>query len=260
MAKKRKAAIADVESRIIDVKESSAFVRVLLYGDNGHGKTRLAATGPKSIIIDCNEQGTQSVRNYPDTKVFPAASWEDIVYAYWYLKEGKHDRETAIIDTLTMMQVMCIKAVLKQQEDRDPNRPPSMPDKRTWGQVGEMMTEQILNFRNLPMNVVFVAQKKKEYNEDEEDSEVYYVPDMTPKGRGAVTAAVGIIGYVYQGKVKVVDKKAKTTREKYVTKMLVGPHENYKTKDRTGLLGRTVIRPTMQQIIEANNEAGPEEE
>jgi hypothetical protein len=242
----------DVESRIIDVRDFSSKVKVLVYGDNGSGKTRFAATAPKPIIIDCNEKGTQSVRNYPDCKVFPAENWEDFAYAYWYLREGKHKFQSVIVDTLTMAQMLCIQAVLRQQEDRDPNRPPNMPDKRTWGQVGEMMTEQILRYRNLDMHVIFVAQKRKDFSE-EDDAEDFFVPDISPASRAAATASVGIIGYMWQGKVKSVDKKKKKTSDKYAPKLLVGPHEKYKTKDRTGLLGSVVINPTMAQIIEAND-------
>lgn len=252
MAKISQKKVKDVKNRIVSTKDFSKKVKVLVYGDNGAGKTRFAATGPKPIIIDCNERGTQSVRNYPDADVFPADTWEDIVYSYWFLRSGDHDRETVILDTLTMMQALCIRAVLKQQEDRDPNRPPNMPDRRTWGQVGEMMKEQILNFRNLDMHVVFTAQRKKDYNEDE-DADDLYVPDISPVSRGAATASVGIIGYIYQGKVVVGNKKKKKTEEKWVPKLLVGPHANYKTKDRTGLLGRTMTLPTMSQIIEAND-------
>lgn len=250
MAKSRTKAIQDVEDRIVPVSEHATRVKVLLYGRNGQGKTRISARAPAPLIIDCNEEGTQSVRNYPGVEVFPAKRWDDFVYAYWYLRDGKHNYETVVVDTLTLAQAMCIKAVLKQQEDRDPNRPPQMPDRRTWGQVGEMMKEQILNYRNLDLHVVFVCQVRKDYNEDEEASDLF-VPDLSPASRAIATASVGVMGYVYQG--QVTKGKGKKSNKQWVPKMLVGPHENFMTKDRTGLLGRTVINPSINKIIEANN-------
>ena len=67
---------------------------------------------------------------------------------------------------------------------------------------------------------------------------------------------MGIIGYMWQGKVK--KKEGKKTKDVYVPKMLVGPHEKYKTKDRTGLLGSVMVSPTMDQVIEANNQTEDE--
>lgn len=253
MAKNNSAKIAAVKKRIVPVKEAAPHVKILVYGRNGHGKTRFAASGPRTLIVDINEKGTRSVR-HSDADVFSVRKWEDLTYLYWFLRDGDHDYQTVVLDTLTQMQNLCMAHVLKRAEDRDPNRPPSMPDRRAWGQLGELMKPLIMDFRNLDMNVVFVCQVRKDRNDDEEDLTVNWVPDLSPSVRGMAMAAVEIMGYIFRKQIRTVKevKGKKKTSTKWETMMLVGPHENYETKDRTGKLGHIVRNPTMPMMIQAS--------
>lgn len=253
-------AIRAIKKGIIPVSEASPYCKVLVYGRNGKGKTRFAASGPNTLILDINEEGTKSVRSY-DAHVFLVKKWEQITWAYWFLREGDHNFQTVVIDTMTQAQKLCMKAVLKESEDRDPNRPPSTPDRRAWGQMSELMRPVIFNYRNLPMNVVFVCQERVDRGSDEDeggDIRARYVPDLSPSVRGDAMSAVEIMGRVYRRGVR----KGKGRREKTVweTRMLVGDHEDYETKDRTGQLGYIVREPTMDMMIEASAHIEPAEE
>jgi hypothetical protein len=140
VAKKNKQSqIRSVRNRIVPVKDASPYVKALLYGRNGSGKTRTAATGPKCLLIDIEEEGTKSIRNYPGVEVFPAKSWSDIVYAYWFLRSGEHEYETVALDTITMMAMVCMRQVLKEAEDRDPLKDPALASQRDWGKMGQMV-------------------------------------------------------------------------------------------------------------------------
>jgi hypothetical protein len=264
MANNRASRIESVRKRIVPVREHSQWVNVLVYGRNGHGKTRFAASGPNTLVADINEEGTRSIGT-PDAEVFEVKRWEDLTYLYWYLREGNHEHDTVVLDTLTQAQQMCMSHVLKRAEDRDPNRPPSMPDRRSWGQLGELMKPLLLDFRNLPMNVVFVCQNRKDITEEDDSDEVVtrWVPNLSPSVRDTAESSVGIMGYIYQKEVTVVPKgkdKKKKTEKRWVSAMLVGPHELYDTKDRTNQLGRIIINPTMPKFIEAWKNRPQEEE
>jgi hypothetical protein len=204
MAASKAKAIASVERRIVGIEEADPYVKLLAYGRNGSGKTRLIAGAPKLLLIDVNEKGTTSARQFKGVKVFHAKSWADIVYSYWYLKEGNH-----------------------------PYKSVSM----------------LLNFRNLDMHVLFTAQERTVDDPDEETRE--RVPDLSPGSRGTLTSCVGIIGRVYKKEVRTVDAKRKKEVSKWETRMLVGPSDEFITKDRTGQLGRIMRNPTMAQIIAA---------
>jgi len=253
--------IARVKKNIQHVSKVKHRCRVLLYGRNGKGKTRIAAsaTQGRTLIVDANEEGTMSVQQYPNCYVHHCKKWSDLTYVYWYLREGDHRFETVVIDTLTQVQKLCMSAVLKIAEDRDPNRPPKTPVQRDWNQMTERMKTIIFDYRNLPMNVVFVCQEKIDKTETE-DGELYvrYVPDLSPAVRGDAMSAVAFIGRVYRKPVRV--GKGKREKIKWETRMLVGDHDDYETKDRSGMLGHIVRNPTMDMMIEAAQHVKEEEE
>lgn len=254
--------ITKFEKGIVPVGEAMPFAKVLLYGRNGKEKTRTAAkSGLNTIIFDINEEGTRSVSSYPNTHVRTIKKWEEFVWGYWYLKEGNHDHEVAIIDTMTQLQKVCMRQVLNEAEDRDPNRPPNAPERRQWLQMTETLRPFIYDFRNLPMHVVFVCQERLDKGSDEdEDAEIRarYVPDLSPGLRGDAMSAVGIMGRMYKRPVRTgKGRKEKITWE---PRMLVGDHEDYETKDRTFQLGRVVRNPSMKKIIEAWQSNPPEED
>jgi hypothetical protein len=256
-------AVARVERDIIPVSEATPYCKILVYGRNGKRKTRFAASGPKTLIVDINEEGTKSVRQYPDTYVYHVKKWEQLSWVYWYLKAGKHEFETVVIDTLTAAQQLCMKHLLKEAEDRDPNRPPSMPRRQDWGQMTETMKPIIYDYRNLPMHVVFVCQERIDKSSDEDDDEeitIRRVPDLSPGVRAVAMGAVEIMGRMYVRDVKVGDKKTKKTKRVSESRMLVGDHDDYETKDRTGQLGYIVRNPNMQMMIEASAYIPQEEE
>lgn len=258
----RSSAIAKFEKGITPVGEAQPYAKVLLYGRNGKRKTRTAAaSGLKTLILDVNEEGTRSVASYKNCDVRSIKKWEEFVWAYWYLREGNHDYKVVIIDTLTQVQKLCMKRVLNEAEDRDPNRPPNNPERRQWGQMTETLRPYIYDFRNLPMHVVFVCQERLDKGSDEdEDAEIRarYVPDLSPGLRGDAMAAVGIMGRMFVRQVRT--GKGKREKVRWEARCLVGDHDDYETKDRTYQLGYIIRQPSMKKIIEAWATSPPEEE
>lgn len=249
--KKKTSAIAQVKKRIVSVREAEPWVKVLLFGKNGKGKTRTGATAPKCVILDCNEKGTKSIRNYPGVEVFHAKTWEDVVWFYWYLRSGEHEHESFMVDTVTGMQSLCMTQVLQESEDRDPAKDPKMASMRDYGKVNQLMKDMMLWMRNLPMHVVFIAQERTFDNE--ETGETEKVPDLSPGSRATLTACVDFIGHIRSKEVRTVNKRTKKEVKGWRTLMLIGPHETYLTKDRSGVLPRVVVNPSIPKIIEAAN-------
>lgn len=238
--------IKAIENRIQDIDEVDRFIKILVYGQNGSEKTRFGASGPNCVIIDINEKGTKSARQFKGTKVFPVKKWEDATYFMWYLRTVDHPYETVVIDNLTTLQQMCMSHVLKEAGDRDPNKDPAMATMREWGKCTELIKPLLLHYRNLPMHVVFIAQEREI---EEDDESTMHTPDMPRGTRGIATGAVDVIGRAYKKEVRTgKGKKEKSTWE---PRMLVGPHDEFITKDRTGKLGRIIRRPSVPKILEA---------
>ena len=224
-----------VKDRITTPEDSFQHLKMVAYGNNGRGKTRFGASGPKPFIVDCNEKGTLSIRHFPDVEVFPAQVWTDLDLAFWYMKAGKHDRQTVVIDNVTSAAQLCMNFVMDDELSRDATKDPAMAGKREWGKVAMLMKTTINNFRNLDMHVVFLAQEKRGFVEDEDEEAPEIFPAVSPSVRETLTAAVDVIGRMYVTevvkKVSVDGKTRKRAMPEY--RMLLGPSERYVTKDRT---------------------------
>lgn len=251
MARKKKKSLksAQVAEQIKDVAEANPYVKILVYGRNGKGKTRFAASAPKVLIIDVNEKGTRSARSFKGVKVIEISNWHDLAGVYWYLKKGDHDFQSVAIDTLTGLQALCMDQVLYEGYERDQTKDPKTPTKRDWGTTAKLMGEEIHKFRNLPMNVIFTAQERVT-GDPEEGEPILVTADLPNGARTPALAAVEVIGRVYKQKVK--NKKTKKSSWKFL--MQVGDHEEYDTKDRTYSLGNILVEPSVPKIIKASVE------
>ena len=241
------------ESKISRAGDAFNHLKLLAYAQNGKGKTRLGASGPKPFVVDCNERGSLSIRKFTEAQVFKAETWTDIDLAFWYLKKGNHDRETVVLDTVTSLAQLCMKFVLGDEVSRDPTKDPDMPTKREWGKVGELMRTVILNFRNLDMHVIFLAQERRGYGDEDDDAPEVF-PEVSPSVRSTLTASVDIIGRMYVKEVIRKTKGVKGEATKSVTvpeyRMLIGPSERYVTKDRSeaGLPSVVRLGPEMDNL------------
>lgn len=247
MASKRDAKITAIENRIVDIEEASPYLTMLAYGRNGKGKTRFGASAENVLIIDINEDGTRSAKGYKGAKVLHCSKWEDVVYAKWYLRERDHPYDAVAIDNLTQMQMVCMKQVLKEKVERDPNADPKLPRIQDWGKLKELLMKEIYDFKHLPMHTIFLAQERTLTDDDGIIEEVTI--DMSTASRGIALGAVDIIGRIYKKKVRVGDKKKGKEVTKWEVRLFVGDHPDLVTKDRTHALGQVVRNPTVPKII-----------
>jgi hypothetical protein len=250
-------ALRDIVERISSVDDLGPYVKVAVFGDNGSGKTRLAATAPDVLIVDINEMGTRSAVGSGAHKI-ECTTLDDVANTFWFLHSGKHKFKSVAIDTVSALNNLAMKTVLGEASDRDPTRPRGMPEKRHYGQAGEIVKGLIWNFRDLPMHVLFTAQERTV--KDQDTGEVLDVTIDLPAGaRGALTGAVSVIGYMEPRERKV--KRDGKIEKVWTDHMILGPHHEFSAlKDRTNHLGPVLTRPTMPKIIEAWNNTDTNEE
>lgn len=234
------------EAAIHPASESDAFLKMCVYGRNGVGKTTFCGSSDfKTLVIDCNEQGWVAVRKRPNVSVYKLEYWDQLDWVYWYLRAGTHEYKVVAIDTITMLANIGMKWILGDEASRDPSRDPQMPDKRHWGKLGEVMKTTIINFRNLPMHVIFTAQEKATSTEDEEGGTILEIhPELSPSPRSTLLSAVGIIGRLYTREVELKEGKKRMER-----RMLLGTHPKYVSKNRFEELRYIERNPTLAGFI-----------
>lgn len=244
-----------IHGMIEDIDDLPLYLKILIFGEQGTGKTTCGGTMPGPILfVDCNEEGTKSVRG-TNSKRIRIRTWEQFEGIYWYLRTQKHPFKSVVIDTTTQLADIGMSHVLEEDDHR------GLPIRKHWGQLTQLMKTWLINFRNLDMHVMFIAQVRRLDEEDLNDDETYTrVPMMSPAVRGALGAGVDIIGYTFHKQIEKEVKGKTITRTSY--RMRIGPHEEILTKVRVpkGVKYPALLEdPTFDKLFEISQRIGGEE-
>ena len=139
----------------------------VIYGRSGTGKTTFAATFPKPILyLDVKDRGTDSIADVKGIDEWSIEEWLDFEDAYYYLlKKGKKKYKTVIIDTTTQLEELCKYEVVsrggKKRIDVNKMNNWGGMTRKEYGDTSAKMKEWITNYRDLPMEVVFINPERR---------------------------------------------------------------------------------------------------
>ena len=240
-----------------DIKHHRSMV---IYGRSGSGKTTFSATFPKPmLLLDVNDQGTDSISDVEDVDVMQITSWEDLEKAYWYLKENPDEYKTVVIDTLSQLQELVINKLISARDGA------GALSQREWGEVGSKLRIWIIHFRNLPMEVVFVAQERVFDVDLDLDPETMLDPEVGPRLMPSVTAHLNASVHTIANtfirrkirKKEVKRKGSKKTKTKEISEtqfcLRVSPDPVYATKIRKpkGIkFPGVIVNPCYEDILD----------
>lgn len=239
-------------------------MKAAFYGDIGTGKTTLASTFPKPLlIIDCKEKGTDSISDVKGVDVFRPECWDDVEEIFWHVKHSAKYK-TVVIDTLGGLQYLATEQVMQDTNKKGEVGHWGTMTQSMWLKVSTKMKNIILDIRDLDVNAVFTAHEKVfKVDEDEELEEdapkiaPKVGPATMPSVKNTVLAAVNIIGctYISEKYVKLKPKKkGLRPREKRVVDycLKIGPHGSYITKVRkpkVKVLPAVLVDPSYEDLL-----------
>lgn len=135
-------------------------VRLAVYGDGGVGKTTLALTFPKPLVVDTDGGLEGDAVTDITADAWTPEQWQDLNALYFWLKEkvSKGGYETIVIDSGdTLATFVRMEAMSQKTRNRPENAhlttlvQPEQPD---YGKVEAAMTAFFTNLRLLNVNVV----------------------------------------------------------------------------------------------------------
>ncbi len=162
-------------------------LKALFFGPSKTGKTTLAGTAPKAILLD-TEGGTMSIRD-TDVDVLDVTTWSLFSDAVQELMMGGHGYESVILDSVTLLQEVAgreaqlLEFILDSGKDA----------RQAYGAIGAMVRHKLLQLNNLNMNVIFTAQLREREAVDMEAGQYPLVPEVTPAIHKVLVAAPDII-------------------------------------------------------------------
>lgn len=257
---KKKTSEIEKAKRHIESVDAPEKPVILVYARNKVGKTRFSCDSELRTLLILSERGRASIRRFGDrVDVYRVRRWEDVDPIYWMARSGDHPYEVFVIDSVTSLAEICMRFVLKEQDDRDFTREPKTPDQRTWGRMGTLIGEFVTRFANLASSetgpsyyIIFTAQEReKETEEDDGSTTVLRHPSLSPRPLNVLLGVVDIIGRMYVK--QTVDKQGNDIFER---RMLLGPHEEYISGNRYDELRHIERNPTLGKFIKKINASG----
>lgn len=233
----------------LDVKspaEAITFLNMLVYGEPGAGKTYLAATAQDSphttpvLFLDV-EGGTTTIRKRKDVDVKRINSITELVEVHKLLHdENDGYYKTVVIDSLTELQKLDMRDIMREVVQRRPDLDPDVPSMREWGKSAEHVRRIVRGFRDLQCNTIMTALSNIERDEN---GVVTYTPSLPGKLKMEIPGFMDIVGYL----------SSTIENDETIRRIQFAKSRRVIAKDRTSALEAVVDFPTIPLLWEAIN-------
>jgi hypothetical protein len=190
---------------IVKANYNIQYLRLLVYGDSGVGKTVLMGTAADVVemspMLMCDaDLGLMSIAKRNDIDVVSVRKSRDIDDVNMYLRANPGRYKTVVIDSLTAVYTLTIRERM-ESAGRSSNEDPDVPGLRDWMNGTFKMRLLLQKFKTAPVN--FLATALVDEREEEGTNIREIRPGLSRKLAREVGAEFDIVGYMYtrvQGK------------------------------------------------------------
>ena len=172
-------------------------VKMMVYGQAGMGKTTLALSAPKPLLLDF-DNGVKRVNDYHlgEVGIVQITNWQDVVTLLTTEKADLAPFETIVVDTIGKMMVFIIAY-------RCGGRNPRVQD---WGMINSDFKWFVNALSNLGKHLIFVAHRDTR----KEGDDTVFVPALREKSYNAIVTELDLLGYLEMKNENGVQKRSIT--------------------------------------------------
>lgn len=259
--------------RIRTVQRRERYLKSLIYGNYGVGKTFLAGTAldvpaMNNVLLINAESGDLSIDHLENLDEITITNFTALGQIHEFLRQhcAARDKDdvdkliameahlkmmdikdikeprrykTVIIDSLSEVEAYCFNQLLGVTDSTRLDDEVQSAEWAEYKKNNTMILRVVRAFRDLPLHVIFTAGEK--YTQDE-TKKFKYVPDMTGQLAKKVQGFMDMVGYYVQGRSGDV-----VERRLYV---MPSPTGRYDAKHRyQAFKGDHFVNPTMHSIL-----------
>jgi hypothetical protein len=222
---------AEVEIDIEDLGNFDESVNWLIYGPPGQGKTVLAGGTPNATFLSTEKGVVAAKRAGSKARLMRAPDWEHTLAGLKKADETLGPKDWLIVDSLTKMQQLYLRWILKTIHEENEARDldiPAIQDHQKWQNGFKRFTDHMVD---APYNTIFICSAM--IREDEE-GDTLVLPDLQGKDYAIsnyVSSQMDIITYYAVAPRKRDD-------DPMIRRLLFQPYPPYLAKDRYNAFGR----------------------
>lgn len=240
---------SSMENRFVDLLDLDTPTIITLYGRPGTGKTTIACTGPKPLLlIDVKDKGTDSGKREDlepgDITVFELENFDEIYEVYDYIQDNPERFKSVVIDHMTALQDFCYQKVMDGEGK-------SKMSQGMYGTAGSYLKEVINLYKGLTdlgITPIFNCQDRMESGDGEGEDQLLpeVGPSLMPSVARTLCAASRVIGHTYQFE-NVEKLDGAKVRRNIEFRLRLGPNPYYITK-----VTRPVGTPCPMFLVDAS--------
>lgn len=155
-------------------------VKMMIYGQSGMGKTTLALSAPRPLLLDF-DGGVKRVNmaHLDDVDIVQVSQWQDVQQV---VQEDLSAYQTIVVDTIGKMMdfIITYKCGTRQPQIRD------------WGGINAEFAWMARTLSQLNKNVVFVAHRDTR----KEGDDTVFVPSLREKSYNSIVTELDLLGYM----------------------------------------------------------------
>jgi hypothetical protein len=153
-------------------------VKAMIYGQAGMGKSTLALSAPKPLLLDF-DGGVHRVNMGHQVDTVPIHNWKEVGDV---LKEDLSAYNTIVVDTVGKMMDYIILYVCNG----------GIPQIRDWSKINQEFSGFTRNISALNKNVIYVAHRDVRREGDDN----VFIPALREKNYTAIVTELDLLGYV----------------------------------------------------------------
>jgi hypothetical protein len=153
-------------------------IKALIYGQAGMGKTTLALSAPKPLLLDF-DNGIHRVNYGHQCDTVQINNWQE---AKQVIQEDLSAYETIVVDTIGKMMDYIISNVCNG----------GIPQIRDWNKINMEFSSFVRDISMMDKNIIFVAHRDVRKEGDDN----VFVPALREKSYTAIVTELDLLGYV----------------------------------------------------------------
>lgn len=169
-------------------------VKMMIYGQAGMGKTTVALSSPKPLLLDF-DNGVKRVNlaHLEGVDIVQVGTWQDVQQV---LQEDLTAYQTIVVDTIGKMMdfIISYKCGTRQPQIRD------------WGGINAEFSWMTRTLSSLNKNVVFVAHRDTR----KEGDDTVFIPALREKSYNSIVTELDLLGYLEMRNENGVQKRTIT--------------------------------------------------